>query len=62
MEKSRLLYSPETPLGQDVQSLLMQHPEALLLDEIRRQLATPDEGVAPQMGKMGLNLEKCDIG
>ena len=38
MEKSRLLFTPETPLGQDVQSLLMQHPEGLRLDEIRRLL------------------------
>jgi hypothetical protein len=38
MEKSRLLFTPETPLGQDVQSLLLQHPEGLRLDEIRRLL------------------------
>lgn len=38
MEKSRLLFTPETPLGQDVQSLLMQHPEGVRLDEIRRLL------------------------
>ena len=38
MEKSGLLFTPETPLGQDVQSLLLQHPEGLRLDEIRRLL------------------------
>lgn len=38
MEKSKQLFTPETPLGQDVQSLLMQHPEGLRLDEIRRLL------------------------
>lgn len=38
MEKTKQLFTPETPLGQDVQALLMQHPEGLRLDEIRRLL------------------------
>ena len=32
------LFTPETPLGQDVQSILLRYPEGLRLDEIRRKL------------------------
>jgi ATP-dependent DNA helicase RecQ len=38
MDKPRLLFTPETPLGQDVQSLLLPYTEGLRLDEIRRKL------------------------
>lgn len=35
---NRSFFTPETPLGQDVQAILIQHPEGLRLDEIRRLL------------------------
>jgi ATP-dependent DNA helicase RecQ len=38
MGKKRPVFSPETPLGQAVQSLLLQHLEGLRLDEVRRLL------------------------
>jgi DNA polymerase III epsilon subunit-like protein len=38
MNRPRSIFTVETPLGQDVQSILMQHPEGLRVDELWRLL------------------------